>query len=511
MNLPLHLKENSFKLAEHPALSYKEESFTYSQLNALIDQFASSLLDLGVMPGDRILTALNNCPEFIITWYAAMRVKAVFVPVNLQDTKNEFRNIMLDCTPTLVITTEGRASVLAEVLAEIPDNLGLIVTSPTEKNSPYLSFPALIERNTKYFKLREDYGRNDIAEIIYTSGTHSSQKGVMLTHYNLYSNARSFVQLYQFTSQDRFLMISPLFQAASQTCLLNAAILAGATLIIKDGWVNPQSILTLIQNYQITYTFGPPTLYNLLISHPEALNYNLTSWKIAVSSGTALSAETFFRFREKFGFDLCEVYGLTETSPLVCCNSPQALKKPGSIGLPLPGTEVKVVDYEENEMEGSNVGEIIVRGSNIMKGYYRKEEATDLALRGQWLHTGDFGYKDSDGYFYIMDKKKDVIIRGGFPVYPREVEEVLYQHPFVLEAAVAGVPDPLMGEEVLAFILLREDKKIAPEELQSFCRDKIAMYKIPKYVKIVDNIPKNLSGKLLRGALQEMIPTELED
>ncbi|MCQ2560198.1 MAG: AMP-binding protein, partial [Clostridia bacterium] len=332
-----------------------------------------------------------------------------------------------------------------------------------------------------------------------------------LTHYNLYTNARAFVQLYNFQPQDRFLMISPLFQAASQTCLLNAAILSGATLIIKDGWVNPKNILTLIQNYQITYTFGPPTLYDLLLNHPEALDYNLNSWKIAVSSGAALTAETFFWFKEKFGIELCEVYGLTETSPLVCCNFPQGLKKPGSTGLPLPGVEVKVVDYEENELDGSNVGEIIVRGSNIMKGYYQQEEATELALRGQWLHTGDFGYKDSDGYLYIMDKKKDIIIRGGFPVYPQEVEGVLYQHPFVMEAAVTGVPDPLMGEEVLAFILLREGKKIAPEDLQSFCRDKIAMYKIPKYVKIVDNIPKNLSGKLLRGALQEMIPADLED
>lgn len=505
MNLPLKLNEISNQMPSKTAIIYREEKISYLQLNTMVNQFASGLIDLGVLPGDRILVALNNCTEFIISYYGSMRARAIFLPVNNQYTLSEFRTIMHDSFPSVVITTEGRAPLFSQLLKEMPEPKGLVVIRPLEENPNFIPFHSLLEHNTKKFKLRENYQRDEVIEFIYTSGTTSTQKGVMLTHNNLFSNANAFTKLNNIVPEDILLLAAPAFHVATQTYVLNAALISGATLVVKDGWISPDTMLKLIQKEKITYYFGPPTMYSLLINHPNIEQYDISSWKKACTGTSALTSEIFNQFRDKFGFEITESYGLTEASPLVISNPHTGLKKAGSVGLPVPGIEVKIVDYEENEILGENIGEIIVRGPNVMKGYFNREEETNLALRNQWLHTGDFGYRDTDGYYYILDKKKDSIIRGGYYIYPKEVEDVLYQHPYVFEAAVLGVPDPIMGEEVLAFVLLREGTKIAPEELQAFCRDKIAMYKIPKYIRVVDNIPKTISGKLLKGSLQEMI------
>ncbi len=505
MNLPLKLTEISCKNPSQTALVYRGQSLSYIQLNTFINQFASSLMDLGILPGDRILLALGNCPEFIISYYAIMRVRAISVPVNHQYTLSEFRRIMHDASPVLVITTESKIPIFDKLLQEMPNPKGLIIIRDFEENENTYSFNSLVKHDSWNFKPKGDYQRDEIIVFMYTSGNNSTQKGVMLTHHNLYTNASTFAQMHGLGPQDKLLLVAPVFHIATQTCIINAAFISGATLVVQDGWISPDQFLQTVQDQNITFYFGPPTMYSLLVQHQNIEQYDLSSWRIACTGTTALPAETFHQFEKKFGLQITESYGLTETSPLVASNLPQGLKKPGSVGLPIPGVEVKIVDYDDSEVTPGNIGEIIVRGPNVMKGYYNREEETKLTLRNSWLHTGDFAYCDRDGYLYIMDKKKDVIIRGGFHIYPKEVEEVLYTHPYVFEVAVLGVPDPNMGEEVLAFVLLRNETKIAPEELQAFCRDKIAMYKIPKYIRVVDNIPKTTSGKLLKGALREMI------
>lgn len=505
MNLPLRLAEIGRVSPEQEALVYYDQRLTYAQLNTMVNQLANGLLKLGIKPGDRILMALNNCPEFIISYFAIMRMRAVVVPVNNQYTSNEIGLIMRDSLPVAVITDAKLAPVFTKLAAEIDVSRGIIVTRSSTTGENLFSFNTILEEGAVTFKPAIQYQRDEVVELLYTSGSTGSPKGAMLTHNNLYSNALTFAQLNYLKPADKSLLVAPAFHAAAQTCVMNASLVSGATLVVHDGWVDPDTLLKAIQDEKITFYFGPPTMYALLVNHPETEKYDTSSWRTAYTGASALSTEIFHNFEKKFGFQITEGYGLTETSPVVTSNPVQGNKKPGSIGLPIPDVEVKIVDYEDREMPPGEIGEIIVRGPNVMKGYFNREEETSWIMRNGWFHTGDLAYKDSDGYLFIVDRKKDLIIRGGLNIYPREVEEVLYTHPKVFEVAVVGVPDPVMGEEVLAFVLLRNGDKVDPEELQEFCRDKLARYKIPRYVRFVENLPKTTSGKLLKGALRKMI------
>lgn len=505
MNLPLRLAEIGRVSPEQEALVYYDQRITYAQLNTMVNQLANGLLKLGIKPGDRILIALNNCPEFIISYFAIMRMRAVVVPVNNQYTINEIGLIMRDSLPAAVITDAQLTPVFTKLAAEIDVSHGIIVTRSSTTGENLFSFNTILEKGAVNFKPVIQYQRDEVVELLYTSGSTGSPKGAMLTHNNLYSNALTFAQLNYLKPADKSLLVAPAFHAAAQTCVMNASLVSGATLVVHDGWVDPDTLLKAIQDEKITFYFGPPTMYALLVNHPETQKYDTGSWRTAYTGASALSTDIFNNFEKKFGFQITEGYGLTETSPVVTSNPVQGNKKPGSIGLPIPDVEVKIVDYEDREMPPGEIGEIIVRGPNVMKGYFNREEETSWIMRNGWFHTGDLAYRDSDGYLFIVDRKKDLIIRGGLNIYPREVEEVLYTHPKVFEVAVVGVPDPVMGEEVLAFVLLRNGDTVEPEELQEFCRDKLARYKIPRYVRFVENLPKTTSGKLLKGALRKMI------
>lgn len=505
MNLPLRLAEIGRVSPGHEALVYYDQRLTFSQLNTMVNQLANGLIQLGIRPGDRVIIALGNCPEFIISYYALMRMRAVVVPINPQYTINEIGFMIRDSLPVAVITDPNLVPVFNKLSDEMPDSRGIIVTRSHPVGPNLHSFKRVMANGAVNYYPDTDYSRDDVVELLYTSGNTGTPKGAMLTNYNLYSNALTFSQLCKMSLNDRALLIAPAFHAAAQTCVMNNAIVSGATLVVHDGWVGPDTLLKAIQDEKITFYFGPPTMYALLVNHPDTDKYDISSLRVAYTGASALPTKLFHDFEKKFGLQIIEGYGLTETSPVVTSNPIGGLIKPGSIGIALPGVEVKIMDYEDREVPVGQIGEIVVKGPNVMKGYFNRDEETQWVLRNGWFHTGDLAYMDSDGYMFIVDRKKDLIIRGGLNIYPREVEEVLYNHPKVFEVAVVGVPDPVMGEEVLAFVLTRNGNKIDPDELREYCVDKLARYKIPRFIRFVENLPKTTSGKLLKGELRKMM------
>lgn len=505
MNLPQKLAEQSQLNPDKEAIVYHSQRMSYKQLNIMIDKLAGGLCQTGILPGDRVLLVMENCPEFIISYYAIIKMRGIVVPVNPHYTPNEYSLIMLDARPAAVITNGQLVPVFKKLSAEIPVRRGIIATGYNNGEKEVFNFEKVLNSGPDAFNPDRNAGRHDVVELLYTSGTSGTPKGAMLTHHNLYRNAITFAQCCGIQSSERSLLIAPAHHAAAQTCVMNTTLLVGATLVVHDGWKGPKPLLESIQNEKITFYFGPPTMYALLVKYPEIERYNLKSWRLAFTGAAATPPDLFKNFEEKFGFKLIEGYGLTETSPVVTVMPIEGPYKTGSIGMPIPGVEVKTVDYEDLEVPVNQIGEIVVRGHNVMMGYYNRPEETNWIMRNGWFHTGDLGYKDSDGYFYIVDRKKDLIIRGGLNIHPREIEEILYTHPMIFDAAVMGVPDPIMGEEVMAFVLLREGSQITPEEIQEFCSDKLARYKIPKYIRFVENLPKTTSGKLMRGELRKMI------
>ncbi|NTW05813.1 MAG: long-chain fatty acid--CoA ligase [Peptococcaceae bacterium] len=505
MNLPLKLLEQCQLSPEKDAIVYYDQKITYKELGVMINTLTNSLYSLGIKPDDRVILALENCPEFIVSYYAIMKVKGIVVPVNPHFTVKEYQAIIQDTKPSAIFTDK----ILAPVFNDLADKISagyLIVDIDSDDHFGHVySYKKICRDQSKEYSLPTITSRHDVVELMYSTGTSGTSKGAMLTHHNLYRNAITFAHICSLTSLDRSLLIAPAYYATGQTCVMNATLLVGGTLIIQEGWKGPTVLLETIQNERISFYFAPPTIYALLLTYPDIDKYNLSTWRIALTGAAPTPADVSELFEKKFGIRLIEGYGMTETSPMVTLMPPDGPAKPGSIGLPLPGVQVKIVDYEDREVTSNQIGEIVVRGHNVMKGYYLQPEETSCFMRNGWFHTGDLGYYDNDGYLYIVDRKKDLIIKGDLHISPREVENALYSHPAIYDTAVTGIPDSVMGEEVLAFVLLKEGNQATPEEIKHFCEDKLAHYKIPKYIRFVKNLPKTTSGKLLRGELRKMI------
>lgn len=504
MNLALRLAEVGRLFPDHEALVFHDQRIPYATLNYWVNRFANGLKKLGLAPGERVLIALENCPEFVVSFYSVMSARGVAVPIDPLYTIHEVAVIARDASPALVICNSANISIFTELARKLPIPRGFIVTDAAKTIPNAYSYEELLVSSPADDPARPRE-RDDVAEILYTPGNTGKPKGVMLTYGNLYSNAFTFARLCGFTPQDRTLLVAPAYHSAAQTCVLHASLVAGATVVIHEKWPGARAVLQTIQDEKITFFFGPPTMYVLLLEEPQAENFDLSSWKIAFCGGAHLPVQVFHAFEKKFGLQITEGYGLTETSPVVCCNPVVGVKKPGSVGPPIPGVEVKIVDYEDQPLPAGQVGEIVVRGPNVMKGYFNQEEETQKVLRNGWLHTGDLGYMDEDGYVFIVGRKKNVIIRGGLNIDPREVEEVLYQHPQVFDAVVVGVPDPVMGEEVTALVMPRGHERLDPAELQAFCAQRLAPYKVPRKIQCIEGLPKTTSGKLLRKEVKRML------
>jgi long-chain acyl-CoA synthetase len=422
---------------------------------------------------------------------AILKLGAVIVPVVFLLGPAEVRHILEHAEPRVVITAP-------ELHDKIDGWPGAVILVGGE--APGAScWEALTTHEPDRFEL-VDRAPDDIAVILYTSGTTGQPKGVALSHRNLLANARASASLYELDREQWALAVLPLSHSYGLTVMNAGNILGTRGVLLR--WFNPELVLETIQRYRVQQMAGVPTMYVYLLNYPDAERFDTSSMRLWGSGAAPLPVEIVEPFEKRFGGRIQEGYGLTEASPVVSAHRLSGQRKLGSVGQAIPGVEVTIRDDEDRVLPVDEVGEVSVRGENVMLGYYKMPEETARTVRNGWLHTGDMGRLDRDGFLFIVERKKDLIIRGGFNIYPREVEEVLYAHPAVAEAAVVGRPDPLMGEEVLAFVVARRGETASPDAIIAFCQERLAKFKCPREVRVMDSLPKSPIGKILRKELR---------
>ncbi|MBV9381323.1 MAG: long-chain fatty acid--CoA ligase [Streptosporangiaceae bacterium] len=480
------------------AIRQGDRVLTYDDLARAVGQIASFLRDEGITPGDRVAVMLPNVPAFPVTFYGALAAGAVVVPMNPLLKEREVAHYLADSGAELIFAWETAADEAAKGAADT----GARVVQVTEPDAAPLI--AGREPITRWAE-KED---GDDAVILYTSGTTGRPKGAQLSHGGLRRNAEVTARsLITIGPADVIMGCLPLFHCFGLTCGLNAAVLTGASLDLLPRF-DPGAALEMIGRDRVTVFEGVPTMYAAMLHHPAREAADTSSLRVCVSGGAAMPAEVLRGFEEAFRCVILEGYGLSETSPVASFNHPDAERKPGSIGTPIEGVEMRVVDADGNDVPPGEIGEIAIRGHNVMKGYWRKPEATAAAIPDGWFRTGDLARTDDDGYFFIVDRKKEMIIRGGYNVYPREIEEALYEHPCVAEVAVVGIPHDSLGEEVGAAVALKPGSSATPDELRAFARDRVAAYKYPRQVWLVDQLPKGPTGKILRREVRPPAPSQ---
>ncbi len=523
--------ESTEKYPEREAIHFLGKRLTYRQLRDEVFKFANVLSQMGVKKGDRVSLMLANTPQSVIAYYAVLLLGGTVVQTNPMYTERELTHQLTDAEVETILALDLVYPRLSKVSAQTPLKR-IIYTSIKD----YLPFP----KNFLYpIKQKKDgmwhdipYGngvyaydklmksasaarpepvainpKEDLALLQYTGGTTGLPKGVMLTHRNLVVNTVQCMEWQEkkgdAQEQERVLAVLPFFHVYGMTVVMNLSVATGALMIILPRF-DVKEVLETIQKEKPTQFPGAPTMYIGLLNHPDVSQYDLSSIGICLSGSAPLAPEVQKQFEKlSNGGLLVEGYGLTEASPVTHSNPIYGMRKVGSIGVPWPDTDARVVDDEGNDVPVGEVGELIIRGPQVMLGYWNRPEETAKTLRDGWLYTGDMARMDEDGYFYIVDRKKDMIIAGGFNIYPREVEDVLFEHPAVKEAAVVGVPDPYRGETVKAFIVLKEGQNVTEEELNQFCRENLAAYKVPRIYEFRNELPKTMVGKVLRRQLQE--------
>jgi long-chain acyl-CoA synthetase len=473
--------------ADRPAIKLDDVVLTYGSLDAAVARAAGLLRAHGVEPGDRVGMQLPNVPYFPIVYFGALRLGAVVVPMNPLLKDREVAYHLSDSGSKVMVAWEG----FADAARAGADEAGAetIIVTPGEFEQE-LGGAEAIEEVTD----RDD---DDPAVIIYTSGTTGTPKGATLMHRNLSSGADVARDLVDAGPESVAVATLPLFHVFGMNSVMNCTVRARGLLTLVPRF-EPGKVLEVIQRDHATTFAGVPTMYTALLNHPEREQFDTGSLNLCVSGGSALPVEVLRGFDEAFGAKILEGYGLSESTGMGSFNVPDRERKPGSIGIPIGGTEMKVVDDDGNEVPQGEPGEIVMRGPFVMKGYWNRDEATEEVMRGGWFHTGDIATVDEEGYFFIVDRKKDLIIRGGYNVYPREIEEVLYEHPAVQEVAVVGAPHQSLGEEVVAVVALKDDADTSPDELRDFAKQRVAAYKYPRHVRVVDELPKGPTGKILK-------------
>ena len=486
-NLAELLVGSSERHRDRTAIALDGLTVSYARLNELSARVAALLRSKAIGAGDRVGIMLPNVPEFAVTYYGVLRAGCVVVPMNPLLKGREVNFYLSDPEAKLLFAWHDFAEAAEEGAREAGAEAIIVAPADFEEqlNTVEPAFE-VVERDP-----------SDTAVILYTSGTTGTPKGAELTHANLEHNAQVMTNLGSIVPDDVLLGALPLFHAFGQTCALNAAIANGAALSMIPRF-DPGKALEIIGRDRVTIFEGVPTMFTGMLHHPDKERFDVSSLRLCVSGGSAMPVEVMRGFEETFGCKVLEGYGLSETSPVASFNHPDRERKPGTIGQPVMDVEMKVVDDEGNEVAQGEVGEIVIRGKNVMKGYWRRDDATAEAIRDSWFHTGDVGRVDADGYFSIVDRKKELIIRGGYNVYPREIEEVLYEHPAVREAAVVGIPDERMGEEVGAAVVLKPGQELSEGELRDYLKAQLAAYKYPRRVWFLDELPKGPTGKILK-------------
>jgi long-chain acyl-CoA synthetase len=496
--LASNLNNTAAEHGDRPAVRLDDFVLDY---NGLLDgaQRVSGLLRAhGIEPGDRVGMVLPNVPAFTMLFYGAVAAGAVVVPMNPLLKAREVQYYLEDSGASIVFAWQD----MADESRTAAERVGIecVAVDPA-------TFSDLLAEQEPVEEL-VDRAEDDTVVLLYTSGTTGQPKGAELTQANLISNASLTAEtLIDAKPEDVVMGCLPLFHCFGLTCGLNAAVSVGACLTLLPRF-DPAKALQIIQDHKVTVFEGVPTMYAAMLNAPDAGSYDVSSLRTCISGGSAMPVEVMKKFEDTFGCMVLEGYGLSETSPVASFNQPHLERKPGSIGVPVRGVDMRVVDDNGEVVDDGEVGEIAIRGDNVMKGYWGREEATTEAIRDGWFRSGDMAKKDEEGYFYIVDRKKDLIIRGGYNVYPREVEEVLYGHEAVAECAVVGIEHPELGEEVGAAVALKPDAKASEDELRDFAKKELAAYKYPRHVWIVDELPKGPTGKILR---REVRAPESED
>ncbi len=474
------------------AVRLGDRALTYGELDDGSARVATLLRERGLKPGDRVGVMLPNVLEFPLAYYGVLRAGGVVVPMNVLLKRREIGFYLEDSGAKLLLAWHGFVAEAADGAADAGTEL--IEVEP----EAFAATLAGLEPTAEMAEVED----TDTAVILYTSGTTGKPKGAELSHQNLLRNADVSARTNTTVGQgDVVLGALPLFHSFGQTVSLNASVLVGATLTLVPKFDPGEALATMARD-NVTHFYGVPTMYGALLHHPGREDFDTSSLRVCMTGGSSMPVEVLRGFEDAFDTIVLEGYGLSETSPVASCNHPHMERKPGSIGTPIEGVEMRIVDENDAPVPQGDVGEIVIRGHNIMKGYWQRAEATEEAMRGGWFHSGDMGREDEEGYFFVVDRKKDMIIRGGYNVYPREVEELLYEHPAIREAAVVGVPHPEWGEEVGAAVVLEPGAEAAPEEISAWVRERIAAYKYPRVVWFLDDLPKGPTGKIVKREIE---------
>jgi len=490
-NLATTLAHTTDAHPDRTAVRLDDQALRYRDLNELSARAAAWLLRRGITAGDRVGLMAPNTPEFLTLYYGILRAGAVVVPMNPQFKSREVDYYLSDSAASLALAWHGVADEAAKGAASAGTDL--VVIEPSDLAATLAGVPAE--------PAIADRAPGDTAVILYTSGTTGQPKGAELTHANLLTNVEvTRTTLLTLGPRDVVLGALPLFHSFGQTVGMGCAVACGACLTLLPRF-DPVRALEIVKRDGVSVLMGVPTMYAAILHSGGGSAADAASLRLCVSGGAAMPAELMRAFEERFGCMILEGYGLSETSPVASFNHPDRERKPGTIGQAIAGVEMRVQNDEGDPLPPGDIGEIAIRGDNVMKGYWRRPQETAEAMAGGWFRTGDLGRMDPQGYFSIVDRKKDMIIRGGLNVYPREVEEVLYEHPAVAEAAVIGVPDPMLGEEVAAVVVLKPGASAAPGELRQHVKGQLAAYKYPRQVWIVDELPHGGSGKVLKRAI----------
>jgi long-chain acyl-CoA synthetase len=497
-NLATILRESAAASPDRPLLRIGSLELSYRQVDEMSGRVAAGLRAAGLQRGDTLAIQLPNLPEFVFAYFGALKAGVTVVPLNPLLKAPEVAYHLQDSGARLLVTFDAFAGEAAKGAAEADDARVFVVGSPVEGTSPFDDLYGAEDGGDI-----EPMNSDDTAVIIYTSGTTGRPKGAELTHFQMYMAATVAADTFGYRTDDVSMAVLPLFHVFGLSSVMNCAIRSGATLVLVPRF-EVGAVLDAIEQHRVTVFCGVPTMFVALL-HADLTGRDVSSLRVCVSGGASIPGEVLKGFEAVYpGAPVLEGYGLSETCALATFNRSAEDRRVMSIGKRMWGVEIRVVDSHDHELPTGpdSVGEIVLRGHNVMKGYRGRPEATEDAMRGGWFHTGDLGYQDEDGFFYIVDRKKDLVIRGGFNVYPREIEEVLHEHPAVREAAVIGRPDARLGEEVVAFIALKKGTPATPGEVISFCKERLAAYKYPREVVVLDELPKGGTGKVLKAELR---------
>jgi long-chain acyl-CoA synthetase len=497
VNIAQHLERAARHFPDRAAIAFEGQHITYAELDGRVNALAHALVRTGVGRGDRVALFLPNIPEFVVALFAAHKIGAIAVSANVMLTQEELQFLLEDSGARLLFTSTALANSWQPLVGEVVHPDGVVVCEGSVEGFPTLESMAAWQAGPfQATDLRAD----DPAAILYTSGTTGKQKGATLSHGNLVSNTFACVHVEQITPDDHLLCFLPLFHCFGQNAITISAFATAATVVLQRRF-DLQAMIDVVDREGVTMFFAVPTIYIALLNaglEPERFR----SVRYYFSAAATMPVEIATRWKQRFGRPIFEGYGLTETSPFASYNHIWD-HRPGSVGTPIENVEMKVVDPSDSEVGPGTWGEIVIKGPNVMLGYWNRPRETADAVRDGWFHTGDVGYMDQDGYFYLVDRTKDMINSAGYKVWPREVEEVLFQHPAIAECAVVGAADELNGEIPVVFVVLRPGHSLSAEDFEAYCRQKLAAYKVPRQVTFTEALPKNATGKILKRVLRD--------